>query len=195
MEDPSLTWPMSTPSPHLSLLQCWSSCRVTCSVLSLARRAGTNSLIILSPVSSMEPGTLLVLIPCTHTLKKKCEWNRCRSTGKRKSGSGWARTVTVGGWVAGKQGGGQTQQQVSGFLFLSVFSSVKWGFYRLLMEVLWRWNQSVKWKLCASVTAGCWLPAFPGRSVCRLLGAEEKGKVQFEGGKVLFSTVCVSFCV
>lgn len=42
------------------------------------------------------------------------------------------------------------------------------------------------------MTAGRWLPGFPGRSVCRLLGAEERGKVQFEGGKVLFSTVCVS---
>lgn len=43
MEDSSLTWPMNTPSPHLSLRQCWSLCRVTCSALSLARMAGTNS--------------------------------------------------------------------------------------------------------------------------------------------------------
>lgn len=64
----------------------------------------------------------------TYIFKKNIKWNCCRSTGKRKSGSGWARTMTVGGWVEGEQGGGQTQQQVSGFRFLCVFSFVKWGF-------------------------------------------------------------------
>ena len=131
----------------------------------------------------------------TCIFKKNVKWNCCRSTGKRKSGSGWARAMAVGRWAEGEQGGGQTQQPVDGFMVPLRFLICK------VRVVTPAHGDVVAMKPECGVEAPCqcagwlWLPGFPAWSVPRLLGAEEEGKVQFDGGKALFSAFSASFCV